>query len=205
MDPYRILGVSRDASDEEIKKAYRTLSKKYHPDANVDSPHQAEFTEMFKKVQNAYDQIMDQRKNGGMGGNFWQNNQGYQQQNTYSSGNTDYQAAANYLNNGYYQEAYNILQRIQERDANWYYLAAVALWGLKNQIAAVENIKKACEMDPSNQQYRMLLQQMQSGRMNYQNMQSPFGAPVDCGQSFCCRLMLLNMLCGGCFGGRICC
>ena len=64
MNPYDILGISSDASDEEVKKAYRKLSKKYHPDANIGSPHQAEYTEKFKEVQNAYKTIMDARKNG---------------------------------------------------------------------------------------------------------------------------------------------
>ena len=57
-DPYRVLGVSRDASEDEIKKAYRTLSRKYHPDANVNNPNKDQTEEMFKEVQQAYDQIM---------------------------------------------------------------------------------------------------------------------------------------------------
>ena len=62
MDPYKVLGVSRDATDEEIKKAYRKLSRKYHPDANVGNPNQAAFEEKFKEVQQAYNLIMDQRQ-----------------------------------------------------------------------------------------------------------------------------------------------
>lgn len=62
MNPYQILGISPSASDDEVKKAYRTLSKKYHPDANIGNPHQAEYTEKFKEVQNAYKTIMDERK-----------------------------------------------------------------------------------------------------------------------------------------------
>ena len=61
-DPYKILGVSRDASDEEIKKAYRALSRKYHPDANINNPNKAQAEEMFKTVQQAYNQIMKERK-----------------------------------------------------------------------------------------------------------------------------------------------
>lgn len=57
-DPYQVLGVSRSASDEEIKKAYRTLSRKYHPDANVNNPNKDQAEERFKQVQQAYDLIM---------------------------------------------------------------------------------------------------------------------------------------------------
>lgn len=61
MDPYKVLGVSSNATDDEIKKAYRTLSRKYHPDANVGNPNQAAYEEKFKEVQQAYSAIMDMR------------------------------------------------------------------------------------------------------------------------------------------------
>ena len=63
-DPYSILGVDRNASDEEIKKAYRRLSRKYHPDANINNPHKDEAEAKFKEVQQAYQQIMDERERG---------------------------------------------------------------------------------------------------------------------------------------------
>ena len=63
-DPYQVLGVARGASDEEIKKAYRSLSRKYHPDANVNNPNKAAAEEKFKQVQQAYDQIMKEKQQG---------------------------------------------------------------------------------------------------------------------------------------------
>ncbi|MBQ9512946.1 MAG: J domain-containing protein [Lachnospiraceae bacterium] len=63
-DPYKVLGLTRDASEEEIKKAYRTLSRKYHTDSNVDNPNREKAEEMFKLVQQAYEQIMDERAHG---------------------------------------------------------------------------------------------------------------------------------------------
>ena len=64
-DPYKVLGISRDASDEEIKKAYRQLSRKYHPDANINNPHKDQAEEMFKLVQQAYQQVMYEREHPG--------------------------------------------------------------------------------------------------------------------------------------------
>ena len=76
-DPYSILGVSRDASDEEIKKAYRKLSRKYHPDANINNPNKDQAEEKFKEIQQAYDQIMKEREYGSSGNYGYGGNTGY--------------------------------------------------------------------------------------------------------------------------------
>ena len=73
-DPYWVLGVTRDASDEEIKKAYRALSRKYHPDANINNPNKAAAEEKFKEIQAAYNRIMDERQNGGPSFQNYNNN-----------------------------------------------------------------------------------------------------------------------------------
>ena len=64
-NPYDVLGVPQNASDDEIKKAYRELTRKYHPDANVNNPLADLAEEKFKEVQEAYDEIMRQREQGG--------------------------------------------------------------------------------------------------------------------------------------------
>lgn len=88
MDPYEVLGVSPNATDEEIKHAYRELSRKYHPDANQNNPLKDLAEEKFKQVQDAYKQIMDMRRNGQ---NYYQRNQGYNgggySQNNWNNGN----------------------------------------------------------------------------------------------------------------------
>ena len=64
-DPYQVLGVSPTASDDEVKKAYRTLCKRYHPDANVGKPDAAQAEKKFMEVQQAYEEIMHRRQGGG--------------------------------------------------------------------------------------------------------------------------------------------
>ena len=94
-DPYSILGVSRDASNEEIKKAYRSLSRRYHPDANQNNPNKDAAEEKFKQIQQAYQQIMKEKEGGyssGYGpgssyGNPYGGYGGYQQQGYGNYGN----------------------------------------------------------------------------------------------------------------------
>ena len=99
LDPYSVLGIPRNASDEEIKKAYRKLSRQYHPDANINNPNKAQAEEKFKEVQQAYEQIMREREQGSgydsydpFGGFSGQRNSTYQDEETMRR-----QAAANYV------------------------------------------------------------------------------------------------------------
>ena len=63
-NPYEVLGISPNASNDEVKKAYRELSRKYHPDSYANNPLAELAEEKFKEVQEAYDQIMKQREGG---------------------------------------------------------------------------------------------------------------------------------------------
>ena len=97
-DPYSVLGISRDASDEEIKKAYRKLSRQYHPDANINNPNKAQAEEKFKEVQQAYEQIMKEKEYGTSGNYNSYGGFGGQSQSTYQDEEAiRRQAAANYL------------------------------------------------------------------------------------------------------------
>ena len=211
-DPYSVLGVSRDATDEEIKKAYRTLSRKYHPDANINNPNKDKAEEMFKTIQQAYNQIMKEKQGGytssaysqnrggtgsygydgdyqnnrnGQSGNgyddfggFWGfgpfgfggyygggSNSGYSGGASNMNGNDDttvhLRAAANYINNGGYDEALNVLSAIQDKDARWYYYSAMANSGKGNQATAMEHIDRAIAMEPNNMEYKQMKQRMQ--------------------------------------------
>lgn len=206
MDPYEVLGVKRGASDEEIKKAYRALSRKYHPDANVNNPNKAQAEEKFKQVQAAYDQIQKEKEQGYSGsyGNYGGFG-GYQQSSSAGSDEqTNYlNAAFNYIRAGKYTEALNVLNSIDSKTAQWYYLSAIANNGLGNNVAAMEHAKRAVEMEPDRMEYRALLNQLQGGGVWYDQMSSPFGGMTVMNGDACCRMCATYMLCNlCCCGGR---
>lgn len=209
-DPYSVLGVSRDASDEEIKKAYRKLSRKYHPDANINNPNKEQAEEKFKEVQQAYEQIMKEKEYGSSYGNAGGYYGGFtgRQNSTYQDEEAiRRQAAANYIQSRHFQEAMNVLSSLKQRNGEWYYLSAMANMGLGNNVNALEDIRTAVNLEPDNVQYRMLLQRMEGGGTWYQEQQNPFGGmPVD-GSDYCMKLCIANMLCGLCCsgGGVFCC
>lgn len=192
MNPYDVLGVSPSASDEEIKKAYRQLSRTYHPDANVGKPNERQAEEKFKQIQQAYSQIMKAREQGyyGQGGT----NSSYTGDNV----SIELQAAANYINSRHFKEALNVLSNITTRTAQWYYLSAIANAGIKNNINAIDHARQAVNIEPNNQTYRALLQQLESGGSWYGTVGQGYGRQMSGMEDYCCKLMMLNMFCNCC-------
>lgn len=199
-DPYKILGIDRSASDDEVKKAYRSMSRKYHPDANVNAPNPKEIEERFKEIQQAYHQIMEEREHGYSSSSFGGYSYQYQQRYGGAYDNEDMtrmQAAANYINSHHYQEALNVLSSIKDKNAQWFFFSAVAHAGTGNNVTALDYAKKASTMDPGNIEYRQLVQQLESGGTWYQGMGNPFGSPF-ASNDLCTKLCMANLLCNCC-------
>lgn len=202
-DPYNVLGVSTSASNDEIKRAYRDLSRKYHPDSYIDNPLSDLAEEKFKEIQEAYDQIMKERENG-----YNQRSSSYGQ-GSYSYGDTEddsleLRAVNNYLNARYYREALNALSGISNRNARWYYYSAMANAGMGNNIVAFNHAQQAVNMEPSNRQYIDLLHQLQWRNQRYQNSGYNTGRAGGYGTgNLCCDLWCADTLCE-CMGGDLC-
>ena len=223
MDPYKVLGVSYNASDDEIKKAYRSLSRKYHPDANVGNPTQKEYEEKFKEVQQAYNMIMDQRQGKGQpqqsgSDDFWGfggqgfGGQGFGQKQTETKDDQYLRSAANYIQNGYYREGLNVLEQVKDRRGQWYYYSAFANYKVGNNAIAIDHARTACAFEPDNFYYANLLQRLQGGETRYQQRSAQYGGnPSMAGSNYCGQLcgtcLVLNLCCGGGYMGlpMICC
>ena len=171
-DPYKVLGVSPNASDEEIKNAYRRLAKKYHPDRNPNDPEAAK---KMQQINAAYEQIKDPDKarQAGQGGynpygadpfGQWRE---YAGQSSRSGADPHQQAAETYIRFGRYQEAINALASSATKNARWYYLSAIANDALGNQVTAMEHIRRAVSMEPNNSLYQQTLWQMENGGAAY--------------------------------------
>lgn len=209
-NPYQILGVSENAGMDEVKKAYRKLSRIYHPDANINNPNKDQAEAKFKEIQAAYQQIVDEKEHGGSQSSYsgygsyggYNGYGGYGQNNSYGQENTEstlMQAAANYLRNGYYREACNVLESVPsaERNAKWYYYSAQANAGIGNNITAQEHAARAVNLEPNNYVYQEFLRRLQSGETWYTERGSVYGRPGSGLHNCCCELMLLQCLCGG--------
>ena len=215
-DPYKILGVTPDASDEEIKRAYRRLAKKYHPDLN---PGDQEAARKMQEVNTAYEQIKNPDKfqqqqasggYGGYGGGYYDPFGGYRQQQSYTQteqGDSYQQAAFRYIQFRRYREALNALSNSTERNARWYYLSALANDGLGNQVTAMEHIRKAVSMEPDNQEYLRTLSFMENGGAAYRQQANTFRGFTFGGDpcTNLCLCYLFNIFCCGGRGFFLCC
>lgn len=205
-EPYKILGISSNASDDEVKRAYRDLSRKYHPDSYVDNPLSDLAEEKFKEVQEAYKQIMAERERG-YNSSFERGSYSQSSSSSYGNDSEQLMETVNYLNAGQYHQALNVLSRISNRDARWYYYSAVANYGMNNKIVALNQARQATSMDPSNGEYRAFLNRIQNGNIRYQNTGCDYGrrGNTDIGD-LCCKLWCADSLCE-CMGGDLisCC
>ena len=205
-DPYKVLGVSPDASDEEVKRAYRALAKKYHPDLN---PGDREAARKMQEINAAYEQIKNPEKAsqngpGGYGsyGGYYDPFGGYRQQSYGGEGDDRYQQAAfQYIRFGRFQEALNALNSASQRNARWYYLSALANDGLGNQVTALEHIRRAVSMEPDNQLYLRTLEQIESGGAAYRQQAGNFRG-FTLGGDPCTNLCLCYLFNIFCCGGR---
>ena len=175
-DPYSVLGLTPDASDEEVKRAYRALAKKYHPDMNPGDQHAAE---MMNRINAAYDQIKNP-------------------QPRINTQQRSYQADPFA---GWYRQSYQGAwsEAESQRTAQWYYLAAVANTNLGNRVLGYEQITRACAMDPANAEYAAARDQIGRSGTVYHSRQSGFGFDnIDLSRACCGICAAMSCLSGRC-------
>ena len=164
-DPYKVLGVSPNATDEQVKSAYRELAKKYHPDNYANNPLADLAQEKMQEINQAYDTIMAQRKRGGGGG--------YQSSGPSAGGYSQFSDIRRLINAGRIAEAQELLDGVAaaNRDAEWYFLKGSVFYSRGWLDDAATFFSTACRMNPSNPEYRTAL-----NRMMWQK-QGNFGTP----------------------------
>lgn len=203
-DPYQVLGVSRDASDDEIKDAYRALVKKYHPDKFADSDLAELANEKMKEINSAYEEIQKQRSGGGQSRNTGGSggfNPGA------SSGSEFYTRVRQLINMGSVFEAEQMLASVprEKRDAEWNYLYACVMVKKGYYADAQRFFDLACDMEPDNYEYRNAREAFRArSRQNgtYRTYRSGGCCDLDC-----CTSLICADCCCECMGGDLirCC
>lgn len=164
MDPYKVLGVSPDATQEEISKAYKKLARKYHPDLN---PGDKQAQEKMSQINQAYDLIRSGKATNNGYNDYGSSYGGYYGgYNSYNSSDA-FSAVRRCIQLGQYYDALRLLDSINVRNGQWYYLASVTHFKLGNKATAVKYIEEALRLEPDNQEYRSFYQQLNYYGQNY--------------------------------------
>ena len=206
-DPYKILGVSPDATDDEIKKAYRNLARKYHPDKYRDSDLADLASEKMKEVNAAYEEIQKMRANGG--GRTNSNSYGGQYAGSSSaSGSPKFNEIRRLINMGNAAGAEQLLWQMPEgeRNAEWNFLMGCVLIRKGRYVDAQRYFDIACSMDPYNNEYRAAQERLRSRGHGYGGGYQTTQAGGCSGCDVCSSLLCADCCCE-CMGGDLisCC
>ncbi len=191
-DPYSVLGVSPSASDEEIKKAYRELAKKYHPDNYQNSPLSDLAEEKMKEINAAYDEIQNRRQSSSSSSS---GSSYYGAGSAYSSRRPDLQAIREQINIGNIMQAERLCEAVSftKRDAEWYFLRG---WIFQHQgrfANAADCYRTACNLDPQNPEYAAKYREIHTVASQYGSY-SPQGETCS-GCDVCQGLICADCLC----------
>lgn len=194
-DPYQVLGVDPGASDDEIKRAYRELARKYHPDNYQNNPLADLAEEKMKEVNEAYDAINKMRSGGGSSYSG-SSSGGYQYQQQSAGGNAAYARIRQLINAGDLNGAEQLLMESGPRNGEYYFLAGSIAYRRGWLDEARQNYQMACQLEPNNMEYRRAAGMMNQGGFAYG--QGNMSAQQCDSCDICTSLMCLNCLCGGC-------
>ena len=200
-DPYIILGVDRNATEDEVKKAYRELARKYHPDNYADNPLSDLASEKMKEINDAYDAIMAERragasrKNGGQSG--------------YSSAQSAFPEVRSLINQNRLEQAQEVLDGVppHHRNAEWYFLNGTVLYRRGWFDQAYTSFATAARMDPHNMEYQNAVRNAQRQQGAQYNPYRSYGGQSDCTGCDVCQGLICADCCCECMGGDLirCC
>jgi molecular chaperone DnaJ len=201
-NPYEVLEIKEGASKEEIKRAYREMVKKYHPDQYGNNPLRDLAEEKLREINEAYDKLMNQA---GSSPRYKENS--YNEYNGGGSSNSSYSEIRRDLQTGNIRAAEDKLSRISIRDAEWHYLMGLVSLRKGWHDNAYNYILNACNLDPNNFEYRQTLNNLQNRNAGYR--QTYYGRNTRGDSDFCdvCATLWCADTCCECFGGDIigCC
>ena len=207
-DPYKVLGVAPSATDDEIKKAYRDLARKYHPDKYRDSDLADLASEKMKEVNAAYEEIQNMRKNGGGAGGNTSSGGGYNYAGSSStSGNPQYNEIRRNINVGNIPEAERRLYEFHEGDrgAEWNFLFGCVLVKKGQFVDAQRYFDIACSMDPYNNEYKVARENLRRRANGYGGGYNTTGGGGCSGCGICSSLICADCCCECCGGDLISC
>lgn len=194
-DPYSVLGVPQTATEAEIKKAYRELVRKYHPDNYNNNPLADLAQEKMKEINEAYEQLTKGREHGNWSGSY--NPGGYTRS---SGGSSEYNQVRAAINAGNLALAEQLLNQASNHNAEWHFLMGSLYYRKGWMDDARQYFQTAVNMDPGNQEYVQALNFMEQGGQAY----NPYGYNYNqtaggCNACDICTAMLCADICCNCF------